>query len=242
MFNAEKLLGGMLGGAMGKGLSGNIGKGFGADLARSLGKGSTGGAGKAAIGMGVLGVALAAAEHFLQESHGTQSADATRGAVPPPPAPPAAPGNMADTPPPPPAAGAAFTPAPGPPPSPSAQDFPASQQKKAVLLIRAMIAAAYADGTLDPEERSRIMAHLDTFSLDDEERTFMESELKAPESIESIAEKAISLQLSQQVFAASLLAVEVDTPQEQAYLERLKTLLHLSSENVAAIAQEVGRA
>lgn len=95
MFNAEKLLGGLL-------KSGMRNKG-------GLGSLVSGGA-----GMTVVGVAMAAAEHFMQ---GAQAAQPVAGTVPPPmpgTAPPSAPGSV-----PPPAPAAAPPPVPGastPPP------------------------------------------------------------------------------------------------------------------------------
>lgn len=223
MFNAEKLLGGMLGNAMGKG------KGLG-----SLGLGSS----KAAVGMGVLGVAFAAFEHFVKTPRPGQPAM--------PPGQPPLQGRsapLAPPPPPPPGGGALQTgPAapPPPPPSPQAPQASGQNQDTAILLIRAMIAAAHADGILDDDERARIFQQLENLGLSEEEHEFMERELHAPWNAAALAANASSPDVARQVYAASLLAIEVDTPEERAYLEELARRLRLDEAAVAAIHHELG--
>lgn len=122
MFNPEHLLGQMLGGALGNAFGGR---------GRSLLRGRLDT--KGALGLGLLGVAIAAYEHFSQ-----QTALAGNAAPPPPP----------------PAIGSAT-----PPPLPNAALMSPSSQQDAVLLIRTMIAAAAADGRIDEVERATILAH-----------------------------------------------------------------------------------
>lgn len=229
MFNAEKLLGGMLGNAMGKG------KGLG-----SLGLGSS----KAAVGMGVLGVAFAAFEHFVKTPRPGQPAV--------PPGQPPLPGRAVPlAPPPPPPGGGALQAGPtAPPPAPAFQTkapsgLPSGQpsgpdQDTAILLIRAMIAAAHADGVLDDDERARIFQQLDNLGLSEEEHDFMERELHAPWNAAALAASASSPDVARQVYAASLLAIEVDTPEERSYLEELAGRLRLDESAVAAIHRELG--
>ncbi len=228
MFNAEKLLGGMLGNAMGKG------KGLG-----SLGLGST----KAAVGMGVLGVAFAAFEHFKEKSRTGQPAV--------PPGQPPLPGRAVPQAPPPPPGGGALQAGPAtPPPAPAFQAAqPSGQplgqplgpdQDTAILLIRAMIAAAHADGVLDDDERARIFQQFENQGLSEEEHDFMERELHAPWNAAALAASASSPDVARQVYAASLLAIEVDTPEERAYLEELAGRLRLDEAAVAAIHRELG--
>ncbi|HYR03399.1 MAG TPA: DUF533 domain-containing protein, partial [Syntrophobacteria bacterium] len=122
MFNAEKLLGGLLlGGTRRKsGLESLV----------------TGGA-----GMVILGVAMEAIEHLMKKSE-----TPSPGAPPPPPPP-----GHASAPP----SAPAVTPRPAEETSLRLASAPTREQG-AVLLIRAMIAAANADGTIDQAERSRI--------------------------------------------------------------------------------------
>ena len=135
MFDVERLLGQMLGGSAVGRMASSAGSGLGA-----VNGGLGGGLSKGALGIGALGVAWAAFEHF-QESK-KNSADG----MPPPP--PGSADAMAMPPPPPPPQ--ASLPAP-------ATDFAApvapelTRESDAAHLIRAMIAAANADGRIDAE-------------------------------------------------------------------------------------------
>ena len=221
MFNAEKLLGGLLTGQMG-------GK-------RSL---LGGGAG---LGLGLLGVAIGVAEQLMSGGAQTQAPPPPPppGAGPVPGAPPPPSAGMAPPPPPPPPAGQAAGQAPPPPPPDQAGDANAST---AVLLIRAMIAAATADGEIDAQERQRIMERLDQVDPSPEEREFLAKEMTAPASLDQIVSQVEERKLARQVYAVSLLAVEVDTQAEREYLEELAARLGLSPQDAQDVAEEIGLA
>lgn len=206
MFNPEKLLGGLLG-------QGLKGAGLGT---------------KAGAGMALLGVAMAAVEHLTSKPT-SPSGPPPVGAgpsVPPPP-----PGGTVAPPPPPP--GAPVAPPPPPPgatvaapPSPAAGAAPAGD---AVLLIRAMIASAAADGDIDPEERAKIMARLEGVGMTDDERRFIEQELASPGTVDQIAAQVGSADMAQQVYMVSLAAITVDTDVERDYLRALAQRLGLDA-------------
>jgi uncharacterized membrane protein YebE (DUF533 family) len=206
MFDAEKLLGGLLlGGTRRKsGLNALV----------------PGGA-----GMALLGVALEAFEHF------TKKPDVPASYPPPPPGPPPTPGSaMAGEtkahpfPPPPP---------PGPPPA-------LKRQQEATLLIRAMIAAAGADGTISPEERGRILDRMGRLNLSPEEQSFLKKEFSAPANVEALAGQVRTSETARQVYAVSLLAIEVDTVEEGAYLKALAGRLGLDPATVEGIHRDLG--
>lgn len=227
MINAEKLLGGLLGGAGSLGGLGKLG-GIG-----DLGRGSM--PGKVAVGMGLLGVAMAAFEHFAeQKGPGGQPAAGPAGYPPP------APGSLSGrTPPPPPGS------MPPPPPTTVAPSgppvSPPATQADPVLLIRAMIAAANADGVLDDTERMRILGQLEGLGLTEEEKDFLCAEFDAPRSLEEIAVEVPGPAVAAQVYTVSLLAIDVDTPEEREYLEALRTALNLTDEQARSIARRLGR-
>lgn len=205
MFNPEKMLGSLLMGGLSR--------------KRGLGGLLSGGA-----ALGLAGVAMEAAEHFMN------SAKQKGGAPPSPPS-----GGQGAPPPPPPGAGASTPP---PAPAPAAAPTPPPSVEQAVLLIRAMIAAANADGVIDTEERQRILTKLDAARLDPEERSFMEAELTRPHSAAEIAAEVQGPELARQIYLVSLLAVEVDTPQERNYLETLAGLLGLDAAVVTGLHKE----
>jgi uncharacterized membrane protein YebE (DUF533 family) len=108
-----------------------------------------------------------------------------------------------------------------------------------------MVAAANADGVIDETERGRIMAKLEAARLSSDERRFMIAELDHPRTAEAVAAgvaaasqadvNVTGAELASQVYLASLLAVEVDTPQERAYLEHLAGLLGLDAATVTEL-------
>jgi uncharacterized membrane protein YebE (DUF533 family) len=104
-----------------------------------------------------------------------------------------------------------------------------------------MIAAANADGFLDDAERGRITSHLERAGLSDEERDFLRAEFDAPRPFDEIAAAATSREDAEQIYAVSLLAVEVDTEAERAYLEELRRALGIYPAEASAIARSVGR-
>jgi len=236
MINAEKLLGGLLGGAGSLGGLGQLG-GIG-----DLGRGSM--PGKMAMGMGLLGVAMAAFEHFAeQKGAGGQPAAGPAGFPPP------APGSLSGrTPPPPPGGMPPSPPSGNMPPSPPSAGVqagppvpPPAAQADPVLLIRAMIAAANADGVLDDTERMRILGQLEGLGLTEEEKDFLCAEFDAPRSLEEIAVEVTGPSVAAQVYTVSLLAIDVDTPEEREYLEALRTALNLTDEQARSIARRLGR-
>jgi uncharacterized membrane protein YebE (DUF533 family) len=110
----------------------------------------------------------------------------------------------------------------------------------AVLLIRAMVAAANADGRIDEDEQRRIEQQLEKAAVSEEERAFLAQELSRPAGVEEIARETRTPELAQQVYAASLLAMTADTPAEQSYLRYLADRVGLSAEDTAAIHRQLG--
>ena len=102
----------------------------------------------------------------------------------------------------------------------------AMMEENARLMIRAMIQAAKADGEIDADERRKIMDHLSDAS--DEEIAFVEAELDAPVNVQGLA-AATGDTMKAQVYAAARMAIRVDTPQENAYLNQLATALGLDA-------------
>ena len=178
-----------------------------------------------AVGMGALGVAIAAFEHFSQRpSQPPTQPPPGRPAPPPPPpgtGPPPVPPSRPAAPPPPP---------PGP-----ADTAETTGQTDALVLIRAMIVAAGADGEVDADERQRILGELEAAGLDGEERAFVERELSSPPTIDQVVAAAGSPELRRQVYAASLAAIDVDTASERGYLQMLAHRLGLADDEVASL-------
>lgn len=69
---------------------------------------------------------------------------------------------------------------------------------------------------------------------------FLEQEMGRPADIEGLAAEARDPVVAGQVYAASLLAIEVDTPAERDYLRRLADRLGLETNVVAQLHQSLG--
>lgn len=207
--DAERLLGGLLS----MGIRQSVGRGL-----NTMGMGS-----KAALGLGALGVAMAAFEHFTSQNQ-------TPPNIPSPAIPTPTGGASAPVPPPPPGV---KTVSPPPPPSPGSPEQ-SQRKEEAVLLIRAMIAAANADGLIDDGERNRILDEFKKAGLSDEERDFVLQELLSPANLETIA-ASTPPNMAESVYAVSYLSTQADTAAEQTYLKTLAQRLALHETTVQQI-------
>lgn len=114
-------------------------------------------------------------------------------------------------------------------------------EKGAELVLKAMINAAKADGKIDPTEVRRIIGKMEDAGESEEEREFLLAEMSKPLDMEGfIAEARKNPQLAPQLYAASLLAIEVDTPAEKAYMKDLAEKLNLDREVAADLERTMG--
>jgi uncharacterized membrane protein YebE (DUF533 family) len=189
---------------------------LGSLLTGGLGRG-TRGINKASLAVGALGVAMAAWEHY-QQQQGQRSFTGGPGVPPPPP----------------PGAGPVM-----PPPPPGAAPDGAAE-REALLLIRAMVAAAHADGQLDAEERSRILDRVRAAGLAAEEQARLEATIAAPAAIDELVGEVTSTDLAEQVYIVSLLAIRPDTDAEKSHLAALARALALGGAAVARLHRLAG--
>ena len=102
----------------------------------------------------------------------------------------------------------------------------------AMLLIRAMIAAANADGEITPDERQRITSKLDQAGAGADERAVLERELENPRSVDQIVRDVHDQETAEQVYLASRIAMEPDTAAEKAYLDFLASRLEIPADRL----------
>jgi uncharacterized membrane protein YebE (DUF533 family) len=118
-----------------------------------------------------------------------------------------------------------FTAAPAGTPFNPAQE--SEQQDLSRALLRAMIAAAKADGHIDATEQANIFGAMDKLELDAEDKAFVMDELRAPLDIDAVARGARGPEEAAEIYAASLLAIDVDNAAERGYLAMLAARLKL---------------
>ena len=213
MINGQRMLGSLVREAIGGGRR----------RRRRLGGLATG-----ALGLGALGVAFAAFEHFTQKQ-GTQKQGG--GGPSQPSSPPASPPRSAPPLPPLPNSSSSDPPLPPLPTMQTEEDSSA----EALLLIRAMIAAANADYEIDEEERARIEGALAEAELSSEERDFLRAAMETPWNLGQVADAATTPGLAREIYLASLMAIEVDSAAEENYLARLAARMGLDEAAVQEI-------
>ncbi len=113
-------------------------------------------------------------------------------------------------------------------------------ERQALLTLRAMVAAAKADGQIDQRERERILDRLKDAGADDEIQAFVAREAAAALDLDALVRDVPDRQTAAQVYAASLLAIKVDTPAERSYLRALSRKLGLDAQVVANLHQVLG--
>lgn len=116
----------------------------------------------------------------------------------------------------------------------------AEVDQAAVLMLRAMLMAAKADGEIDGEERAAILSALGP-DTDDDDRALVQAELAAPIDIAALAQATRPSQ-AVQIYLSALMAIRVDTPPEAIFLDRLARELGLSEQVVNALHVQMGRA
>lgn len=111
---------------------------------------------------------------------------------------------------------------------------------KAMILLQAMISAAKADGQIDGGEMQRIVGKMEEGGADGEARDFVLQEMRKPLDLDALTAQVQTPELAAEVYAASLLAIEVDTPTEEAYLQQLAQKLKLHPMVVDHLHQQLG--
>ena len=105
----------------------------------------------------------------------------------------------------------------------------------ATLYIRAMIAAAAADGRIDPTEHAKIIGGMKQAGAGDEAEQFLAQELNNPASIADLVAGVRSQEEAVQLFTAARIAVDVDNQQEHTFLVQLAQQLGLDGQLVGHI-------
>jgi len=104
-----------------------------------------------------------------------------------------------------------------------------------MMLARAMISAAKADGQIDTRESQVIMNQINGLDLPAEDKAFLFEEYARPLDIEGLTRDVDSPEHAAEVYAASVLMLDQPSASERIYLDTLGRLLGLD----AALLQEI---
>jgi uncharacterized membrane protein YebE (DUF533 family) len=99
-----------------------------------------------------------------------------------------------------------------------------------LVLIRAMVGAAKADGHVDATEQQRLFGEVERLGLDAEAKAYVFDLLSQPVDLGAIIGAVRTPEQGAEVYLASRLAIAPDVPAERAYLDALATRLELPSE------------
>ncbi len=96
-----------------------------------------------------------------------------------------------------------------------------------LALLQAMISAAKADGHIDTAENARVFEQMGQVDLGAEEKAFLFDAMQRPSDPITIANLASTEAQGAELYLASALAIDPDTPEEQTYMQRLGDALRL---------------
>lgn len=99
-----------------------------------------------------------------------------------------------------------------------------------LVLIRAMVGAAKADGHIDATEQQRLFSEVERLGLDPPSKAYVFDLLTQNVDFDSIAAAVSTPEQGAEVYLASRLAIDPDVPAERAYLDSLASRLKLPAE------------
>ena len=102
-------------------------------------------------------------------------------------------------------------------------------------MLKAMIAAAKADGHMDERERGLVEVELRRLDADPATRQWVEAELQRPVEPADVAAAASTPEMKAEVYLASALLVDETSTMERAYLDELARQLQLAPDLKAAL-------
>ncbi len=107
--------------------------------------------------------------------------------------------------------------------------LPAPQQEAhSRAMLKALIAAAKADGHMDEREQGLVHAELQRIEADAATRQWVDAELRRPVEPAEVAAAAAGPEMAAEIYLASLLVVDQTSTMERAYLDALATELRLA--------------
>lgn len=115
------------------------------------------------------------------------------------------------------------------------EEEPSAETAEALLMLRAMIAAAKADGAIDAEERGRIAAQLDGAGLSPAARDTVLADFDKPLAPAALAKLASDPMLAAQLYAAAVVGAGEIAAAERAWLDEFAKALKLDRAAAAAI-------
>lgn len=106
-------------------------------------------------------------------------------------------------------------------------------------ILKALVAAAKADGHVDDQERKMIEAELAQLTDDPELQRWLEAELNKPLDPVDVAAAATTPEMASEMYLASVLMVDEEQFMERAYLDELARQLKLDAQLKVELESQV---
>ncbi|ATC56985.1 MULTISPECIES: tellurite resistance TerB family protein [Vibrio] len=117
--------------------------------------------------------------------------------------------------------------------------FDPNDASHSTLILKAMIAAAKADGHVDEQEMTKIEQAISEMGADNQLQQLVKNELHKPLDPAAIAQLATTPAQASELYLASLLIADEQNFMEKAYLNELAKQLQLADDLVMALEQQV---
>lgn len=99
-----------------------------------------------------------------------------------------------------------------------------------LVLVRAMVGAAKADGHIDATEQQRLFAEVERLGLDADAKAYVFDLLRNDVDVASLATAVRTPEQGAELYLAARLAIDADQPAERAFLDALAARLGLPAE------------
>lgn len=107
--------------------------------------------------------------------------------------------------------------------------------KRSEVLLKAMIAAAKADGHVNSKERAAIKEQIEKLNLSGEVADILEEEIKKPLDVKEVAALADNDAMAAEIYLVSAVVTDKENSMEKSYLDSLAKALDLPDELVAEL-------
>jgi len=114
----------------------------------------------------------------------------------------------------------------------------AQAARRDLLVLRAMITAAHADGHIDTAERMKIYERIEALELSHAEKGLLIEEISSPLDVAQLAQQVPSRALAAEAYAAAMLIADTPTPAHRLFLHDLAEELALPAGFVRTLHEE----
>jgi uncharacterized membrane protein YebE (DUF533 family) len=105
-----------------------------------------------------------------------------------------------------------------------------SENEFEMSIIKAMIAAARADGHIDAQEQQRIFQAVEKMNLSAQDKGIVFDSLQKDVTVKELADGVSAMELKAEIYLASCLVIDPDHPAEREHLDKLGAELALPRE------------